>query len=363
MRILILFLVFFAGVFSYSQHVVAGFYEVNSDKKGILLKADANDGFYHVRPEPILLLSDVEKMRSGKIANDLTYSLTFSLTESSTEKMIQFSKTKMPKKLALVLQDTVVKVASLNMPLTNQFSMDGFGKKQAKILRKRLKVIKDNPMGTYYLYVSGDFKLSRNKATHGETELYSAIADHDGFVKRESNPDAKCPPVYTGYYNPLSLVGKYYSYEYGNKAAASCVRLGSTVGVKTIDIVSGEEVSLLAFFEEADIVTAFKKEDWVQQMATSAQMDLSKIETFQEVLDFNSGSSAMSFGASAFCIVGFQEGIAKVKFVGRGYVGGNSYLHAPMNFELPVKQDALEWFENESNFYLGTYNNGLLKDM
>lgn len=305
-----------------------------------------------------MLLSDVEKNRSEKIANDITYSITFSLTESSTEKMIQFSKTKLPKKLALVLQDTIVIVATLSMPLTNQFSIDGFGKKEAKILKKRLKVIKDNPMGTYYLYVSGDFEISRNRATHGKTELYNALADQDAFITRESNYDSKCPPVYNGYYNPLSL-GKYYSYEYGNKATASCVRLGGTVGVKTIDIVSGEEVSLLAFFEEADIVTAFKKEDWVQQIARNAQIDLSKIETFQEVLDFNSGSSAMSFGASAFCIVGFQEGIAKVKFVGRGYVGGNSYLHAPMDFELPVKQEALELFTNESSFYLGQFKNGL----
>jgi hypothetical protein len=173
-------------------------------------------------------------------------------------------------------------------------------------------------------------------------------------MERETTSEVKCPPVYKSYYNPLSLAGSFYSYEFGSTSESLCISQGSSIGVKTISIETGDEQSILALFEVEDIVNAFKKDNWVVESAKRNKINMSEIRDFKDVLNFPKDKlcTSIQFSSSSFCIVGFEDGIAQVKFIGRGYVGGNSYWHAPMSFELPVKKIALPFFDRKQFFYL-----------
>ena len=67
------------------------------------------------------------------------------------------------------------------------------------------------------------------------------------------------------------------------------------------------------------------------------------------------------FSASSFCVLGFTNGVAKIRFVGSEYMGYDHNRYFQLGFELPIKKDALYLFSDTDNFYLGKFDNQLLK--
>jgi hypothetical protein len=361
MRLILPLICFLLSISSISQDLIVGFYQVSAHKNVFALKDEDSDKLLYLQPQPILILEDVDRIWIGRMASDITHSITFKLNEKGTKKMKAFSQNATSVRLALVVEDKILQTANLNTGITGLFSINGFEKMEAKELRKKLNKAQLDNRGNHYLYVNQDFIIYKDRAVFKEAELYNSKTDVDDFIERETKLNTKCAPKYTSYYNPLSLIGNFYSYEFGGRAETMCIRQGSGVSVKTIDIVTGEEVSMLTLFEEKDIVNEFKKDSWVVESSERNKIDIEEIKDFNGVLNFAKDklSANMQYSPSSFCVVDFKNGIAKVKFVGKGYVGGNSYWHAPISFELPVKKKALHFFEHESNFYLGAFKNGV----
>ena len=97
------------------------------------------------------------------------------------------------------------------------------------------------------------------------------------------------------------------------------------------------------------------------EYAGFSKQDLNAIKTFAEMLAFLELGHGTKFSADSFCILGFENGKAKVRFVGVEYMGYNHYKHLQLGFELPVKTKVLQLFEAEENFYLGRFLNNLSK--
>lgn len=70
----------------------------------------------------------------------------------------------------------------------------------------------------------------------------------------------------------------------------------------------------------------------------------------------------IKYSASGFCIESFENGWATIRFVGKGYVGNNSYMHTSMVFRLPVKKELFSALADEENFFLGAFANGVSND-
>ncbi len=100
-------------------------------------------------------------------------------------------------------------------------------------------------------------------------------------------------------------------------------------------------------------------------MTENYKIDFEEIKKLQEILNFPKDKlgTNIQYSPSSFCLKDFENGMAKIRFVGRGYVGNNSYRHASMVFHLPIKQEMLQLFKDRQNFYLGAYCNGLINDM
>ncbi len=139
--------------------------------------------------------------------------------------------------------------AQMLMGITGgMFSMNGLDKKGAKALEKKLRKWKPNPMTDDLLYKNYDFLIYQNKVLYNGSELYNSKTDQKLFKEREDVDKTKCKPRYASYYNPLSLVGSFYSYESFESLEKRCLKMDSSLGVQTISLETGEPVSLLSLF-------------------------------------------------------------------------------------------------------------------
>ncbi len=150
----------------------------------------------------------------------------------------------------------------------------------------------------FLLFERGEFKIYPNKAIYPDNVLYDTSEDIKSIVNLEEN-DPKCAEGIKIVYNPLFLLGSYYSYErnlFDPGASGDCYRNPSTdATVNTINIFSGEKTSLLELVDENSLVTALKNEFWVRDMyGTMDTAELDSKGTFQEVLALI--NSNMGFG-------------------------------------------------------------------
>jgi hypothetical protein len=270
-----------------------------------------------------------------------------------------------PNKLALVWDNKIIHSFHLLKGITGgMFSMNGLDRKEAKTLEKKLGKWKPNPMVDNLLYKKNDFLIYQNKAMYDGMELYNTKTDTRLFEEKEDVNQTTCTPKYVSYYNPLSLVGRFYSYEFFESVEKRCIRMGSSLGVQTISIETGEPVNLLSLFEEEDVVLAFKKDKWVREMIENHKIDIEEIKNFQDILNFPKDKlgTNIQYSPSSFCIERFENAEATIRFVGKGYVGNNSYMHTSMVFRLPVKKELFSAFANEENFFLGAFANGVSND-
>ncbi len=175
-------------------------------------------------------------------------------------------------------------------------------------------------------------------------------------------PDTDCTTNFGSYYNPLSLIGDFYSYEFGESSESACGKPGSTVGVKSISLKTGKQISILELFEEKDVVAAFKNDPWVLKMAKQHQTEIDTIKTLEDVTSFLSSTyDGIKFAKSSFCVLDFKNRNAKIRFVAREYMGYNHHKHLQLGLEIPVKKEALVFFKDMDNFFLGAFDNWLQK--
>ena len=212
------------------------------------------------------------------------------------------------------------------------------------------------------LFKKAKSEVYKNKLLIDTLEVYNTQTDYDDFMKGEAMPNSECNANYSSYYNPLSLVGALYSYEWGYFEEAACGPSGNSLGVNTISLSTNKKVSILEIVEEKDIVAAFKTDDWVQRIYKDATSTINDFETLQEFIDFFSRDlMGPRFTTSSFCVLGFTEGIVKIRFVGSEYMGYDHNQYLQLGFELAVKKDALQLFMESDNFYLGKFENRLTK--
>lgn len=212
------------------------------------------------------------------------------------------------------------------------------------------------------LFEKENSKVYVNKLIIDKTEVYNSQTDYEAFMKREAMPDSECTINYSSYYNPLSLVGSIYSYEWGYFDEAACGPPSNSLGVKAISLDTGEEISVLEIVEEKDFVAAFKNDSWVQRALVENGVAVDDLESLQEILDlFSKGITGIRFTPSSFCVLGFSDGKVQLRFIASEYMGYNHSEHLQLGFELPVNKGALQTFSDSDNFYLGKYKNGSIE--
>ena len=94
------------------------------------------------------------------------------------------------------------------------------------------------------LFKKNGLEIYSDKAFYKKKTLYNSLTDYEEFVAREAMPDSDCTVFYESYYNPLSLVGNFYSYEFGAAEEAACGPMGNALGVRTISVDSGLVISI-----------------------------------------------------------------------------------------------------------------------
>ena len=124
------------------------------------------------------------------------------------------------------------------------------------------------------LFKNGNARIYQTKLLIDTVEVYNSQTDYEEFMRREGMPGSECRANYSSYYNPLSLIGSIYSYEWGYFDEAACGPPSNSLGVQTISLETGKEVSILELVEEMEIVAAFKNDSWVQRMLSEASLHI-----------------------------------------------------------------------------------------
>ncbi|AXT52090.1 hypothetical protein D1818_15040 [Aquimarina sp. BL5] len=212
------------------------------------------------------------------------------------------------------------------------------------------------------LFNKNDARVFKNKLIIDQTEIYNTKTDYDRFMEKNEMPNTDCTAHFESYYNPLSLVGNFYSYEYKENAESACGTPGGTVSVKSISLKTGNEITILKLFEEKDVVDAFKNDSWVLKKVKEYQIDIESIQSLKDITGFlQNPYVGIKFTKSGFCILDFKKGKATIRFVATEYMRFNHNQHLQLGMILPVKVEALSFFKDKENFFLGKYKNWLQK--
>jgi len=211
------------------------------------------------------------------------------------------------------------------------------------------------------LYCNQAVTITAERAVFYGKELYNAKTDLQKLVENEQSED--CKVAYSFIYNPLSLIGDYYSYESFEGGVFACGSPGSSASVRTVDVRSFEAVSLTELFTEKSIVSALKKDPWIIEQEQQSNSDFSKIKTLESFIDSINQQGSVMFESSSFAVLenSPQKHMLAVKFVGQQYIGFSHnqlfqlvlWLKPTADFEKELKQN--------TKFMLGTYKNGLTK--
>ncbi|MDB4181089.1 hypothetical protein N9611_02440 [Flavobacteriaceae bacterium] len=212
------------------------------------------------------------------------------------------------------------------------------------------------------LFKNQDLIIYKKSAFFKGTEIYNAKRDLKELIAQEKTPD--CNVYYDFYYNPLSLVGNYYSYESGEGGEIACGSGGSSVNVHTIDLNNNKIVSLLDIFSEESILKALKSDSWIKKKMEERKIDFQTIKSFKTFLDtINNSLDYVKFKQNSFAIIGYDKKSKRVavRFVGEEYVGFNHHKHLQLGLWIDPKETKRELFENKISFMMGDYKNGLKK--
>ncbi|QLG46000.1 SecDF P1 head subdomain-containing protein [Costertonia aggregata] len=356
MRNIIFCLVIIHPIFCFSQNLANGFYQVDETYEGRLVRELDDTSDFYVVPQPILVLDDFKNIQARPSEFGGTHNLIFELKDIGSEKFKNFTQKESPTQMALLMDSKLISKAIIQMPIPNgTFILSGLDFKKARATRNKLL----QQMGKSPLFAKGNFTIYSNRAIYDGKEIYNTKTDYNTFMEREAMPGSQCDAYYSSYYNPLSLVGDFYSYEWGYSAESACGSPGNMLGVKTTNDETGTAVSLLQIVEEEVVVAALKKDSWVTQQAVSFKIDLENVESFSGMLDFFKAHFGVTITPSSFCILGYEKGMVKIRLVGVEYVGYSHHRHLQLGFEVPVKEKAKPIFSDNTFFYLGKFKNGL----
>lgn len=210
------------------------------------------------------------------------------------------------------------------------------------------------------LYQKDSLKIYKSLAVFKGKEIYNAEKELQSLRENEEESD-NCSVDYTYYYNPLSLVGNYYSYEAGEGGIIACGVPGNMLLIKTINLTTSKEVSLRDVFTEMSILQALKSDKWVQQIQNKINTDFSKLNSFTDVLKAINELDYVKFKPNSFTVLKYDanNGNVLVRFVGKEYMGFNHHRHLQLGLNLKPKQEFKHLFKTKTKFTLGEFKNGL----
>ncbi|QCX02150.1 hypothetical protein FGM00_19265 [Aggregatimonas sangjinii] len=211
------------------------------------------------------------------------------------------------------------------------------------------------------LFTNQELILYNNSGTFKGKELYNAVKDLNDLIEREKTDE--CGVDYDFFYNPLSLVGEYYSYESGQGGTIACGVPSNTLTVQTIDLNNGQAISLSAIFSEESILKALKADQWVKKNMEERKIDFRSIDSFEAFLAVMNSFGYVNFTSNGFAILDYdpKKGKASVRLVGAEYMGYNHYKHLQLGFWIKPRDSYGDLFETNTYFTIGDYQNGLNK--
>lgn len=209
------------------------------------------------------------------------------------------------------------------------------------------------------LFKNNDLVIYKKSAYFKDKELYNAGKDVQKLIESEKTDE--CSVDYEFYYNPLSLVGNYYSYESGEGGIIACGAPSNSLSIQTINLDDNKTVSLSDIFTEQSILKALKEDIWIKKMEEELKTDFQSINSFEVFLDTINSLNFVKFKSSSFAILDFdrKNGNVAVRFVGAEYMGYNHNKYLQLGLWLEPKQSFKQLLKNEIYFTLGDYKNGV----
>lgn len=209
------------------------------------------------------------------------------------------------------------------------------------------------------LFSNDTIQVYKSRALVMNDTIYDATADFEKLRKTEETNE--CKVEYSFYYNPLSLVGEYYSYEFGEGGILACGVPGSSLGIRTIDLNSKKETLLTDIFERESILKALKSDKWIQKIGEEGNIDFSGFNNLKELITAINKLGYAKFKPSGFAILKYSEekNEVSVRLVGETYMGFNHNQHLQLGLILVPKVNFKNKLLNKTEFVLGEFENGL----
>lgn len=222
--------------------------------------------------------------------------------------------------------------------------------------------LKNTPQDSL-LFEQNNFKITTTKASYQDVVIYDTKIDSRNFFTNNITEPTECEVFYASYYHPLSLVGPYYSYEYGEATQEACGPMGNRLGITTVDVRTQQKVPLQDLFTEKSVLKALKNDSWIKELAQLNNIQISKIKTYKAFLYFLSETASMQFLTPSFTVLDYNSATntAQVRFVAQEYTGYDHHKHFQLGLTLRPKKHLKAIFKNQLAFTLGAYKNGLIK--
>ncbi|WP_106793887.1 hypothetical protein [Aquimarina sp. Aq78] len=203
--------------------------------------------------------------------------------------------------------------------------------------------------------------IYKKSAYHKGKEIYNAERELKILTEKEKTDE--CDVDYEFYYNPLSLVGNYYSYESGEGGVLACGVPGSSLNIQTINLDNNKKTSLSDMFLEESILKALKKDSWIKKNMENSKIDFQSINSFEVFLDIINSLGYVKFNSNSFAILEYDEkyGNVSVRLVGKKNMGFNHTEHLQLGLSIEPKESYKHLFQNNIHFKIGDYKSGLKK--
>lgn len=212
------------------------------------------------------------------------------------------------------------------------------------------------------LYQNNGVEIYSNSAFYNGKEIYNADKQSQDFLAKELTDTPDCNSHYQFYYHPLSLVGNYYSYEFGQFGESACGVPGNSLSVQTIDLTASEKIPLTTLFSEESILSALKSDLWIINRGTEANLDFDAIDNFSDFIkQLNTLLIPDAFTTNSFAVVSYSAAKkqAAVRLVGKEYMGFNHQRHIQLGLWLTPTPEFAPLLQNKFHFKLGEFANGL----
>lgn len=209
------------------------------------------------------------------------------------------------------------------------------------------------------LFKNQELIIYQKSAYYKGKEIYNAERNLKELTEQEKTDE--CKVDYEFYNNPLSLVGKYYSYESGEGGIFACGVPGNSLMIQTINLNNNKKISLVDIFSEQSVLKALKQDIWIKKNMEDRKIDFQSITSFEVLLDTINSLGYAKFSPSSFAILDYDKKNRKVsvRFVGEEYMGFNHNKHLQLGLWLEPKESYKQLFQNKIYFKIGEFKNGL----